>query len=337
MRSFCTLFDKNYLYQGVALYNSLKQVAGEFRLYALCMDQIAYNLLLKTQFENLVPINLDDLINSEISIVRAHTTHGQFCWVCQPLICRFILDKFDVDMVTYLEADSLFYSSPEALFEELWQHSVSVVPHNFSPGFDNVATSGRFCVQFNAFKNNLQAREVLDYWKACCFKYNKNNPLVYPGQTFLDDWPERFDCVKILQHPGAGVAPWNIQHVKFEMVSSVPHFDGVPVVFYHYHEYGRYNNGTHELGHYPLTKQIIDSLYKKYAREIKLAENMVRSADPTFNYRREYTNNQTLKDVLMSFAPQTISGFFDVLKRKLRGTYNIFPDAYFNEDSRGGG
>ncbi len=44
MRNYCTVFDKNYLVQGVALYRSLLHHADEFTLYALCMDGEACEL-----------------------------------------------------------------------------------------------------------------------------------------------------------------------------------------------------------------------------------------------------------------------------------------------------
>jgi len=334
MRTYCTLFDKNYLYQGVALYQSLKRFAGDFTLYALCMDSISYRMMMKMKSGSLAPVNIDELITPEISAVRDRTTHGQFCWVCQPLICEFVLDRYGHDVVTYLEADSLFFSDPEVLFQELGDESVSLVPHNFSPGFDQTVQSGRICVQFNAFRNDKKGRAVLNHWKSCCFQYTKEKPLFYPGQTSLDDWPERFDGVRVLKHPGAGVAPWNLQHREVESTNPVPHVDGVPVVFYHFHQYGRYENGAHELGYYPLSTKIVASIYGTYVRAIRAAEQEIRALDPHFSYRRTYKNNKSFGEILKSATKEDFRKYVQSLKRKLRGTYNVFPDEYFFKDPR---
>jgi len=48
----------------------------------------------------------------------------------------------------------------------------------------------------------------------------------------------------------------NLQHREVESMNPVPHVDGVPVVFYHFHQYGRYENGAHELGYYPLSRRL---------------------------------------------------------------------------------
>ncbi len=329
MRAFCTLFDKNYLYQGVALYNSLKRHAADFKLYTLCMDSISYNMMMQIKSTDLVPLFVDELITHEVSLVRERTTHGQFCWVCQPLLCEYILNVFKHDMITYLEADSLFFSDPEILFIELGDNSISLVSHNFSPSFENAATAGKFCVQFNAFRNDNNGRQVLQQWKSNCYEYSKEKLLNYPGQTCLDYWPEQFDGVKIIDNIGAGVAPWNIQHVKFEILDSAPCVDGVPIIFYHFHQYSRCSNGSHNLGDYPLTKQIIDGVYSTYIREIQEAKIFVQLHDSAFEYQRTCNNNITLSGILRSGRLQDLYEYIKVVKRKIRGTYNVIPDGYF--------
>jgi hypothetical protein len=327
-RTFCTLFDKNYLYQGVALYRSLVRRCPDFQLYALCMDNTAHALLKKMAAPGLTALNVEELLTPEIAAVRARTTHGQFCWVCQPLLCRYILEKFNCDMVTYLESDSLFFADPELLFAELGQSSVSLVPHNFSPGHDNTATAGRYCVQFNAFRNDAQGRAVLDFWRAKNFEYSRDRPTDYPGQTCLDDWPERFESVCVIKHKGAGVAPWNIEGLHFEMRADAPYVDSVPVVFYHYHQYGRYENGTHELGGYRLAPQIVAHLYAPYAAEISAAENAVKAIDSEFDYRRSYEDPVTLGSLLSSFSRDRLLKYAMDVRRRLRGTYNVMPSDF---------
>lgn len=330
-RTFCTLFDKNYLIQGVALYRSLVRNARDFRLYALCMDSAAFAMIEKLKFDSLIPVHIDNLITAEVAAVRQRTTHGQFCWVCQPLICRYVLDHFGVDMVTYLESDSLFFSDPEVLFDEIGPSSASLSPHNYSAEFANADVSGKFCTQFNAFRNDSAGRTILAHWRASCFTYDKSAPRAYPGQTGLDDWPERFEGVAVIRHPGAGVAPWNIRGYRLDAAGRVPTVDGLPVVFYHYHQYGRFKSGAHELGSYPLTRDVVDCFYRLYVAELREAELAVRAVDPKFIFRREYDDGVTLGDVLRSFSRARASAYLQVVKRKLRARYNVFPDSYFTE------
>lgn len=332
-RSFCTLFDKNYLYQGVALYKSLVCYAGDFKLYVLCMDQIAYETLSNMNLTNLILISVEDILTSQLDDARKRTTHGQFCWVCQPIICQYILDKFQVDIVTYLEADSLFFSSPEPLFDELGSKSVTLVPHNYSAEFNNSAVAGKFCVQFNAFRNDKNAREVLSYWIECCLQYDKTLPYDYPGQKSLDDWPNRFDCVVVIEHIGAGVAPWNIRGFKLTLNDSNIYVDDSLVIFFHYHQYGRTCNGSHELGVYPMSRDVIDCFYLPYVNALRNAEQMVVKFNPTFNFHRTYDDGIMFKDLVRKFSSKSLIEYLRTLKRKLRGRYNVYPDAYFSDQS----
>ncbi len=333
-RTFCTLFDKNYLVQGVALHASLRRHARDFRLYALCMDQAAFAMLERMRSDTLIPLSVEELVTPEVDAVRARTTHGQFCWVCQPLVCEHLLDRSGVDSVTYLESDSMFFSDPEALFEELGERSVSLVPHNYSSEFDNTETAGRFCVQFNAFRNDRRARAVLADWKQSCFRYDRSAPRAYPGQTCLDDWPARFEGVAVIQHRGAGVAPWNVRGYRLD-AGNPPRVEGMPVVFYHYHQYGRLRSGHHELGSYPLTPGIIDAFYRPYALAIEKARRDVRAIDPSFVHRREYPDHGTFLDLVRQFSVPRANDYLEVVKRKLRGRYNVFPDSYFSSREDG--
>jgi hypothetical protein len=45
MLNFCTLFDKNYLSRGIALYNSLAENCGEFHLYIFAFDETSGRIL----------------------------------------------------------------------------------------------------------------------------------------------------------------------------------------------------------------------------------------------------------------------------------------------------
>jgi len=328
MRIYCTIFDKYYLYQGVALYNSLKRCTSEFTLYTLCMDLISYHTIKRMENSSLIPIYIEKLITPEITEVRNRTTHGQFCWVCQPLICEYILNTYLHQMVTYLEADSMFFSDPEAIFRELGENSVSLVPHNYSPGFDNTKIAGQFCVQFNTFRNNEFGHAVLNYWKLNCFKYTKLKPYAYPGQACLNDWPKNFNSVKVIKHTGAGVAPWNIQNATLNTIDNMLNVNGVPIIFYHYHQYGRYEDGSHDLGHYPLSKQVICLIYKPYIKEIAIAKKDVQFLDPTFSYQRVYKNIKSFKAAITAGNYHDIFEYIKVVRRKLRGRFNVFTDEF---------
>jgi len=332
MYQFCTLFDKNYLLQGMTLYRSLLRNMTEFNLYVLCMDEITYDTIHKFSQPNLIPIRLAEIENDETRIVKERTTHGQFCWVCQPLICFYVLSHFKVDMVTYLEADSMFFSDPAVLFRELEEFSASLAPHRYSPIYDFTKTAGKYCVHFNAFQNSEESQKILDYWKNCCFKYQADKPLYFPGQLSLDDWPKKFKSVKEIQHLGAGVAPWNVQQYKINKTREGLLVDDSPLLFYHYHNFSYCDDGSYDLGNYLLSKEVVDNVYKPYVKELFETENWVRSFAPTFIYRKEKRRPRTLKEIIKARIPDDILNYLVVIYRKLHGIYNVYSENYFRKD-----
>jgi hypothetical protein len=327
MRYYCTIFDKNYLFQGVTVFRSLKFSSKEYKFYPLCMDNESYDLLQKMNMEHMFPVKLDDIMTEELAEVQKRTTKGQFCWVCQPIICQYILDEFKAEIVIYLEADSLFYDDPEILLQELGEDSVSLVPHNYSPGFDNTETAGEFCVQFNAFRNDELSAKVLNYWKENCFKYSKQHLTLYPGQICLNNWTGLFKGVKSLSNPGAGVAPWNINRYSVSVKNNQLCVDNSPIVFYHFHQYGRYQDGDHELGSYPFSKEVIKLIYGKYITELQATEDMVHQVDPQFNFRRVYQKETSAS---LSDIKRLFSAYLTILKRKIKKRYNVFSPGYFD-------
>lgn len=318
MRYFCTLFDKTYLYQALALYKSLAANCREFRLYALCLDEIAYNLMEKTGQANLVPISLAKIENDEIKAVKQRITYWQYCAAWQPLICLYILDEYKVDLITYIDADTMFFNDPEILFKELDNCTASVVPHRYTPQFDQTPVSGKYCVQFNAFGNNTKSREILKYWKACCFKNSKKKPNYFRGQLSLDRWPEKFASVKVIQHLGAGVAPWNIQQYKITENNAKVMVNESPLVFYHYHQYAWHKDGQPFFSSYPLSEAAVKYIYRPYTDILREIEKWVKSLDHTFHYRKEVPK-PNLRSLLVSCLPDGVRRYYrEILRPKLK-------------------
>jgi hypothetical protein len=311
LRYFCTLFDKHYLYQGLALFQSLEaNCSRDFTLYALCLDDVAYDLIKRIAKANLVPISLANIETDESRAVKQRVTRGQYCAVWQPLLCLHILDAYKVDLITYVDADILFFNDPEMLFKELDDCSASVVPHRFPPGRDQSAVSGKFCVQFNAFGNNRKSRDVLQYWKECCFEYSLHKPTYYPGQLSLDRWPEKFEGVRVIQHLGAGVAPWNVQQYEISNNNGRVMVNGTPLVFYHYHEYAWEKDGTPFLSSYSLPGSAVKYIYQPYTAILREIEEWVQSLDATFRYKRTVQTPNV--------AGRRVGGILNRIRRYLR-------------------
>ncbi len=317
-KNYCTIFDKNYLLQALTLFRSLERHEKDFCLYCLCMDSESVILLETIASKSLVPIAFDALDQTEISKIKSRMTHGQLCWTSQPLICLHLLNVHHLDVITYLEADSMFFGSADPLYQELGNGSVTLVPHRYSRKYDQTLISGRFCVQFNLFRNDAASHEVLNYWKKECYRYDRNKPEFFPGQLCLDHWENKFKGVKAIEHLGAGVAPWNVNQYLLGRKDDLVTVNGMPTIFFHFHQFSRLYSQDYMLSlSYKLPKEAIEYYYKPYISELNETQNWINTFDPTFHYCKEIdVPIKSLKEIVKARIPKDV---FFYLRSKYKG------------------
>ena len=151
MTNFCTLFDHNYLSRGLVMYESLKtNCSDKFKLYILATNDIAYKWLNENPQKNVQACSLEEIKAAYPVLERLQKERSatEFNWTLSSFSIQFFLKKFKLPSVTYLDADLRFYADTKVLFEGLKKESVIITPHNYTPRYDQSATSGRYCVQF---------------------------------------------------------------------------------------------------------------------------------------------------------------------------------------------
>ena len=298
MRVFVTLYDKGYLSRGILLYRSLCRVCdGEFRLYVLAIDEKVVDFWKVSGKDNVFLISVRDLKNSypELNSIEKQRTHAEFCWTCSPYCVQYVLNEFNESECTYLDSDIYFYNSPELLFKELKKESVMITEHNYTPRYDQSASSGKFCVQFMYFKNNNDGNRVLEWWRrqcemSCTIDEEKG---LCGDQKYLDDWESRFcgivyNCGNI----GCGVAPWNLQ--KYEIIQAEKEIllkeriTGIsaPIVFFHFHQLKEYGDHTWKMNAYPTSGDFKELIYRPYITELEKVQSHYGMEQ--VSYRKEY-------------------------------------------------
>jgi hypothetical protein len=238
---FCTLFDGRYLTRGLALHASLRRVEPRSRLRAFCMDEVAHRIINVLDLPGLSAVALSELEqhDPELAAVKADRTYVEYCWTATPSIVRYCLEREPhLQAITYVDADVYFFSSPTPLFAELGDNSMQIVPHRYAPEHRHFEeTSGIYNVEWLTFKRDERGLEALDWWRERCLEwcYARFEDGRFGDQKYLDDWPQRFSGVNVLQHIGGGVAPWNVVNYTLSERDGRPYVDDVPVVFYHHH------------------------------------------------------------------------------------------------------
>jgi hypothetical protein len=301
MRHYCTYFDSNYLPQGLALYHSLEEYVHEpFILWVLCFDEQTYRILQEMALPKIHLINQADFEYDDEALLEAkqNRTQVEYYWTCTPSLPLYILKHNpEIDLVVYVDADLYFFSDPAPIFDELDKGSILIVGHRFPPELLFKESSGIYNVGLLCFRRDQSSLKALHWWRARCNEwcYWKEENGRYGDQKYLDDWPTRFEKVIVLQHKGAGLAPWNLAWYTISIQNNLVYVDDVPLIFFHFGRFKMITDQTfiHNTEQYLqrfdkriLSIDIIRHIYSPYAQILRKMGAIIREHHP--DYKNPY-------------------------------------------------
>lgn len=283
---FCTLFNSGYLDKGIVMFKSLQKVTNDFRLYIFAFDDQCYEILQNYKCEQLIPVSLKEFENEQLLAAKNNRTYQEYCWTCSCHSIKHVLEVYKEDVCTYIDADMFFYNDPKVLFDEIERSKcdVSIIEHRLTKGYESERIeklSGKYCIEFNTFFSTPNGLKILNWWCDRCLELCTSTPdgEHFGDQKYLDDWTERFEGVHVLEHIGAGVAPWNIAQYKaaknengcYKIIKGNATADDL--VFYHFQAMKYIDDHTVDIGInlYPkcAQKELFVDLYKNYLHEIE--------------------------------------------------------------------
>lgn len=315
MLNFCTLFDSYYIDKGITLYKSLERVSNNFQLFIFCFDDVSYEILKELNFLHAVILHHSVFENQKYLKIKEERSKAEYCWTCTSVIIEYVLKNYRVDGCTYLDADLYFYSDPQVLFDEIDAAGadVAIVEHRFKDnayGRKLEKRNGKYCVEFNFFRQAQRAYRVLDWWKNKCYEwcYDIPEPDRMGDQKYLNDWTRDFEGVHELQHLGGGVAPWNLEQYRLvsirendiQMQASTG--EQFQLVFYHFQNI-RYLPGRRvNIKSQTRNRKLKYAIYVPYLMEIEKIrhvliteynlnfspQKLVRSSNPIMGFLQKY-------------------------------------------------
>ena len=287
MYYFCTYFDRNYVYRGLALYHSLARHTPRFFLWVLCLDDITYELLNKMRLVSVQTIRLADFeeAHPELIATKSDRTPVEYYWTMTPLLPLYILNmQPEVDLITYLDADLFFYDSPKVIYDELGNGSVYIIPHRFGPQDRErqELENGKNNVGYLTFRRDEQGLACLKWWKERCLEwcYFRVEPGCLGDQKYLDDWPMRFRGVVVSQNHGVGVGSWNLTNYRVHVQDGRVYLDTHLLIMAHHNAVDilsdRFFRGQRGWAYSPV--------FRPYAGELHRAIQSVHAVKPAFNF-----------------------------------------------------
>lgn len=244
MVSFCTYFDRNYLGRALAMWESLTAVSRgrQIRLFALCLDEIAYEMICRLDVPGIIPVSLQDVEQyyPELSVAKANRSKIEYYFTLTPHLVSFLLESQpSLESLTYLDSDLYFFSDWMPLFSEMGADSVLIIPHRFPERLREREVNGRFNVGWITFKKDDTGRACAAWWRVRCWEwcYDRHEGGRFADQKYLDVWPELFPSVCISENIGANVAPWNVENYFVTADRNGVKVDGLLLIFYHFQGY----------------------------------------------------------------------------------------------------
>lgn len=288
-RYFCTLFDRNYLFKGVAMLRTLRQHCPTAHVHVLCMDAQTRSILEQLDLPDVACLSLDEIEDDALLKAKADRGVAEYCWTLSPCLPWHVLQRNpEIDFITYLDADLLFYSPVQPLFDEIGDASIAIIEHRFSERLRDREVNGRFCVEWVSFRRDEEGMACLSRWREQCIEwcYYRLEDGKMGDQKYLDEWPERYPECHILMHPGAGIAPWNYEQYQFEHDAAGGILvQGSPLIFYHFHQFQLIENGRFDRlsTFYTANCREPEMIYQAYEAKLGQIIREVQSVAPGFS------------------------------------------------------
>jgi hypothetical protein len=239
---YCTYFDKNYLLKGLALIESLQKTERvRFTVYVICLDEFTTVVLnrLRIAEVDVVPLHKIEKNDFELISARGNRSTVEYFWTLTPSIILWLLERnVHIDVLTYLDSDLYFFSSPETIYEAFGDASVLIHGHRFPNILEHLAANGDYNVGLLCFRNDVRSINVLKWWRDRCNEwcYDRIENGKFGDQLYLNQWPSLFQGLVVLNHVGAGLAPWNLIQYDIQLQpNNEITIDGDPLVFFHFH------------------------------------------------------------------------------------------------------
>ncbi|MGI8348753.1 hypothetical protein NiCM35_03150 [Niallia circulans] len=236
-----SIFSKEYLVKGLAMYHSLSRQIDNFHIWICTMDSETYDVLSNLNLKNATLIPVETFETPQLKEIKQQRTLQEYCWTIKATLLEHLLSTHaDIDHLFYCDSDLYFFSNPLSVIDDFSRYSVYLCRQRGTDTLEHF--HGQYQAGFIGFKNERNSRKILNWWKKKCLEecsevYNDERKS-WGDQLYLDRIPELFENIKVNQNPGINAAPWNLilnnTDQEVTMRENNVYIDSNPLIFFHF-------------------------------------------------------------------------------------------------------
>ena len=260
---------------------------SNFNLIICCMDEISFSVLSDMKFLYATIINVGEIEDSELLEVKKSRSLQEYCWSLKAPLVLYILDKYAIESVIYCDSDIFFFSHPKAVFDQWKEYDTLICPQRDYPEFERV--HGRFQAGFIGFRNRKDSREILNWWKQKCIEWCSLEPDIqmsrWGDQKYLDQIPNLFISIKILNDLGVDAAPWNLiinNDFNVRKDENTLLIEDYELIVYHFGSMEIFDETHFDLWKIDplfISDEIVENIYIPYLYALKRAIRIIKSSE----------------------------------------------------------
>ena len=321
---FCTKIDHRYLDRCLVLFSSLRKHCPDAELFVLSLSPQCTRFLQGHSLDGLHIVDLSSLLQiSQLEGVRSSRSNASFVFTLTPFAILEVLARVsEGDMVTYVDADTMFFSPPDlGLFEN--DCNVYITPHNCSKHLVHLHQYGKYNTGWVSFRRNHHGLRCAEWWANRCLEWcdDRVEGSKFADQGYIQQFQSIVPEVAELDDIGINCAPWNASGRTFFRRDEGVFVDDARLVFFHFALARRINRYCFA----PKLKEqdvrdvpgLMTHVYKPYARELARIAKL-------YGIPRDYLfPNEASRPELhgLYFAAEQAAGLRKCSRRILRGEY----------------
>lgn len=244
--TFCTCFDHGYIDRGLVLYKSLRRHFPGAKIRVLALSKECEHFLNGLNLDGMSVVALERMFEREPRLLDAQNcrSNAEFAFTMTPYVVLNTLENTRAGHhAVYLDADMMFFASPQEILQKSDAYDVTITPHNFPERMHPQARFGVYNVGWVGFKKTSGGERCAEWWANKCLEwcYDRLEDGRFADQKYLESFAKVADSTFSEVQIGLNCAPWNASGRRFQRKGPTTSVDGVPLVVYHFAKVKRLN------------------------------------------------------------------------------------------------